>query len=143
MSANNNSRTITPHDSKVVRAVLAAAKKGDLPALRQAVQNDSSVLNIRDKDGSTVLHCAAWKGHHEVVGFLLDAGAQINDHNDNEHWGTTPCTPQPTATRRRSQRSSGTRCGCECHQSPQSDATEETAVHNASAVARILRSEKR
>lgn len=41
-------------------------------------------------NGSTPLHCATWKGHQEIVAFLLDAGADVNAQNRNEHWGTTP-----------------------------------------------------
>ena len=47
-------------------------------------------LDARDTDGSTALHCATWKGHQAVVTFLLSAGADVNIHSNNEHWGTTP-----------------------------------------------------
>ena len=33
---------------------------------------------------------AAWKGKAAVVRLLLEAGADVNAHNDNTHWGTTP-----------------------------------------------------
>lgn len=36
------------------------------------------------------MHCATWKGHLETVAFLLSAGANVNAHNTNDHWGTTP-----------------------------------------------------
>ena len=69
---------------------IQAAKKGDMETLKALLDNDQMLLNARDKDGSTALHCAAWKDHRELVAFLLDAGADVNAHNANDHWGTTP-----------------------------------------------------
>jgi ankyrin repeat protein len=51
---------------------------------------DPSLIEARDSDGSTPLHCATWKGHPDVVAVLLDARADVNAVNQNEHWGTTP-----------------------------------------------------
>ena len=70
--------------------IIRAAKRGDLSALRDLLKSNRSLVHARDSDGSTPLHCAAWKGHVEVAQALLDAGAHIDDHNMNEHWGTTP-----------------------------------------------------
>jgi ankyrin repeat protein len=71
------------------KAILRAAKKGNLAVVYELVSKDKALLCVRDSDGSTPLHCAAWKGHVEVVRALLDAGADMNDHNQNDHWGTT------------------------------------------------------
>ncbi len=69
---------------------IKAAKKGDLDTLKTLFVMDKTLLGARDKDGSTALHCAAWKAHPEIVAFLLKAGADVNSHNTNDHWGTTP-----------------------------------------------------
>jgi ankyrin repeat protein len=69
---------------------IKAAKKGDLEKLKNLLENERALLGAQDTDGSTALHCATWKGHREVVAFLLKAGADIQVHNNNDHWGTTP-----------------------------------------------------
>jgi ankyrin repeat protein len=69
---------------------IKAAKKGDLEKLKALLENEKTLLGAQDTDGSTALHCAAWKGHREVVMFLLKAGADVHSHNNNDHWGTTP-----------------------------------------------------
>jgi ankyrin repeat protein len=69
---------------------IKAAKSGNADRLRALLENDPNLIRAVDSDGSTALHCATWKGHQDVVKFLLDAGADVNAHNNNEHWGTTP-----------------------------------------------------
>src|SRR6516162_2102744 len=72
------------------KEVIKAAKAGDTERLKALLATDSSLLEARDKDQSTPLHCAAWKGHCEIVKLLLEAGADANARNENDHWGTTP-----------------------------------------------------
>jgi ankyrin repeat protein len=72
------------------KEIIKAAKSGDIEKVKGLLETDAALVHARDKDGSTPLHCAAWKGHHEVVAFLLTAGADVNAQNTNEHWGTTP-----------------------------------------------------
>ena len=69
---------------------IRAAKAGNIERLRVLLETDPNLIHARDADGSTALHCATWKGHQAVVDFLLNAGAEVNLHNNNEHWGTTP-----------------------------------------------------
>lgn len=69
---------------------IRAAKSGNIEKLRLILETDPRVIHARDTDGSTALHCATWKGHQSVADFLLRAGADVNLHNNNEHWGTTP-----------------------------------------------------
>ena len=52
------------------KAVLKAAKSGDLETVKTLVGQDPSLLNATDSDGSTPLHCAAWKGHAPLVAWL-------------------------------------------------------------------------
>jgi ankyrin repeat protein len=68
---------------------IKAAKRGDLAGLRTLLESNSGLLGARDGDGSTPLHCATWKGHEEAVALLLEAGADVHAHNENDHWGTT------------------------------------------------------
>jgi len=72
------------------KEIIKAAKSGDIKQVKELLKTDAALVHARDKDGSTPLHCAAWKGHHEVVAFLLRTGADVNAQNTNEHWGTTP-----------------------------------------------------
>ena len=72
------------------KEIIKAAKSGDTERVSALLANDKSLVKARDKDGSTPLHCAVWKGHQQVVALLLKAGADVNAQNENDHWGTTP-----------------------------------------------------
>ncbi len=72
------------------KEIIKAAKSGQIERVRGLLAADPALVHARDKDGSTALHCATWKGHQEIVAFLLEAGADVNAHNSNDHWGTTP-----------------------------------------------------
>jgi len=69
---------------------------GDVEKLRVLLDADADLIHARDADGSTALHCATWKGHQAIVTFLLSAGADVNIHSNNEHWGTTAHANQAT-----------------------------------------------
>jgi ankyrin repeat protein len=72
------------------KQMIKAAKKGDVAAVKRLLGIDAALVGARDKDGATPLHCAAWKGHAAVAKALLDAGADANAKSRNEHYGDTP-----------------------------------------------------
>lgn len=72
------------------KEIIKAAKRGQVARVEELLATDNSLIDARDKDGSTPLHCATWKGQQEVVASLIKAGADVNAHNNNDHWGTTP-----------------------------------------------------
>ena len=43
-----------------------------------------TLLESRESDGSTPLHCAAWKGHAHMVRLLLSLGADVNAKQQDE-----------------------------------------------------------
>jgi len=72
------------------REIIKAAKHGNVELAMTLLLSDRGLLDARDTDGSTPLHCAVWKGHLQMVEALVDAGADVNAQNENDHWGTTP-----------------------------------------------------
>lgn len=72
------------------KEIIKAAKAGSRERVKALVEADNTLVDVRDSDGSTALHYAVWKGHQEVVAYLLSIGADVNAHNSNGHWGTTP-----------------------------------------------------
>lgn len=75
--------------SESEKKLFKAAKSGDLATIREMVAADPSLIHARDASACTPLHYAAWKGYPEVVAALLDAGADIESHNQQDHWGST------------------------------------------------------
>ncbi|CAN5714749.1 hypothetical protein BH11ARM2_BH11ARM2_34470 [soil metagenome] len=118
-----------------------AVKDGDLGTVAALLKDDSALLQITDKDGNTPLHWAAWKGHAPIVEALLDAGADIGAHSENGHWGTTPLH----AAAHGNQRAAAEvliRRGADVNAARAvgtGTPLAETKIHNAPAVARLLR----
>lgn len=123
------------------RDLFKAAKNGDLATLRVMLAANPKLVHERDKEESTPLHWAAWKGHAGVVDLLLESGADIQAHNSNFHWGTTPLHAAAHGNHRAAAevliahgadvnavRSSGS-----------GTPLDETKAHNATAVAKVLR----
>jgi ankyrin len=59
--------------------LLTASLGGNIPSLESFVKNDPKAIRARTKQKSTALHLAAWAGHRETVGFLLQHGADPNE----------------------------------------------------------------
>lgn len=122
------------------KAMLRAAKRGDMNEVRRLLAQDGSLVTTRDADGSTPLHCAAWKGHADIARLLIEAGANLNDENENDHWGTTPLHAAAHGNRR---------AVAQVLLDHGADLTvrnlngrtplQETTIHNASSVAKLLR----
>jgi ankyrin repeat protein len=131
---------IEAESNALAKVMLKAAKAGNLAEVRKLVAKDKSLLNIRDKEGSTPLHCAAWKGHVDVVTALLNAGAGINAVNQNGHYGTTPLHAAAHGNQRAVAELLIAR-GADMKAKNLSGRTPlgETTVHNATAVAKLLR----
>jgi ankyrin repeat protein len=72
------------------KEIIKAAKNGHVARLKELLACDPTLIDARDRDGSTPLHCATWKGQLEVAALLIESGADVNAHNENDHWGTTP-----------------------------------------------------
>lgn len=72
------------------KEMIKASKSGDAAKIAALLDSDPSLINALDSDGSTPLHCAAWKGHVDAVAVLLQRGADHSVENQNSHWGGTP-----------------------------------------------------
>jgi ankyrin repeat protein len=128
---------MTPQNEKLM---IKAAKKGDVAGVKQLLKIDPSLSGARDKDGSTPLHCASWKGHAEVVKALLDAGADINAKSQNDHYGDTALHAaahgnQKDVVKVLIERGASLNSKNQIGRTPLG----ETEWHNASAAARLLK----
>ena len=73
------------------RQLLDAARDGDLARVEQALQNGANLEVTADDRGWTPLHSACWRGHLDVVQYLLtshDANleATTNAGKTPLHW---------------------------------------------------------
>jgi ankyrin repeat protein len=126
----------TPAQKQVIRA----AKNGDIATVRTLIEADPGLLDARDTDGSTPLHCASWKGHIEVVNVLLDLGAEVNARNQNDHWGDTPLHAAAHGNQRAvAEALIGRGADLTARNPSGKTPLDETAAHNANAVANLLK----
>lgn len=59
-------------------SLFEAVRARDVNRVREALQRHPDSVAARDELGATALHYAAENGDREIVGALLDAGADIN-----------------------------------------------------------------
>ena len=122
------------------RLLIKAAKRGEAEAVRSLLDTDPSLIDARDSDGSSPLHCAAWKGNDQVVSILLERGASHAVENDNDHWGGTPLHAAAHGNNREAARLLLSHGADPAFRSRNGRTPlEETEIHNATAVARLLR----
>ena len=67
--------------------VLKAATEGDLASVKECVQSNPLLLEVKDSNGLRPLHLASGKGHLEVVKYLKGAGAIVESKTKG---GMTP-----------------------------------------------------
>ena len=53
-------------------------RTGNFEAVRDLLENNPNLLEIRDQRGSTPLLLAAYYGHENIVTLLLDKGARVD-----------------------------------------------------------------
>ena len=122
------------------KQIIKAAKAGEVATVKRLVEGDRSLLYARDTDQSTPLHCAAWKGHVEVVTLLLALGADVNAQNTNEHWGNTPLHAAAHGNQSAVAEILITNgANLEAEYGPGRTPLRETEAHNAKSVANLLK----
>ncbi|SRR5579872_1310704 len=66
----------------------AAIEAGDLAKVQGMLAADPDLVRVRDEEGATALHLAAFHAHRDLVGLLCAAGADINARDGK--FGATP-----------------------------------------------------
>ncbi len=66
------------HRTEDYTPVFAAATNGDLAFVKQAVQNDPTIVDAKEWEDATLLHDAVAQNHADVAKFLLENGADVN-----------------------------------------------------------------
>ena len=87
-SSDSDSGSYDSHDSiSNVTPLMVAARRGDLAAVLEILEQNKEAHSQEDSDGDTALFYAAKIGRNEVASALIQAGACVNHQN---HLGLTP-----------------------------------------------------
>jgi ankyrin repeat protein len=122
------------------KEIIKAAKNGNLARLQELLADQPSLIGARDGDGSTPLHCAAWKGQKEAAALLLERGGDVHAQSESAHYGGTPLHHAAHANQRAIAEML-IEHGADINAKSCNGRTplEETALHNAAAVANLLK----
>ncbi|MBE9116828.1 ankyrin repeat domain-containing protein [Lusitaniella coriacea LEGE 07157] len=66
------------HHEYFVYKLLDLAKNGNIEEIKRIISLDSSILHQQDENGTTILSAASINGHFELVKYLVEAGADVN-----------------------------------------------------------------
>ena len=63
--------------------ILNAAKEGDV-ALQKILKNSANNIDVKDSDGWTALHYAAYDGHLQAAQLLISSNANVHEKTNSE-----------------------------------------------------------
>jgi ankyrin repeat protein len=66
------------HRTEDYTPVFAAATGGDLTTIREAVDENPSLVRATEWDGATLLHDTVGQNHQDVAAYILDKGGDVN-----------------------------------------------------------------
>ena len=74
-------------ESTRAQRIYTAAESGNFSAVKELLKEDPALVAVRDRDGYTLLHLAAFSASTEGMDFLLKTGMEIDVRNNT---GATP-----------------------------------------------------
>ncbi|MEO9594611.1 ankyrin repeat domain-containing protein [Rhodopirellula bahusiensis] len=66
--------------------IFAPTFHGDVAAVKTLLKEDSTLIAVHDAKNLTPLHVAASRGQSSVAQLLIDHGADIHGHTDDDEW---------------------------------------------------------
>lgn len=120
--------------------IVQAVKRGSADRVRELLAAQPNLAHTTEASGANLLHHAAWKGHPAVVALLLAAGVDVAGQWNDGHVGGTPLHAAAHGNQRAIaellfQHGADPRA-VSCNGRT---VMEETRIHNATAVANLLK----